>query len=255
MIDLTRLTPRTLSAEPYRWAFIDRMFLPADCAALVKTFPHDHFKTIEGYDGEKGYKYEARSLIGMGADIPTRSQFLNPAWQHLAQDLLSPAYREAMSHLTGVDLAGLPIEANVFHYRGSAWLGPHVDLADKVMTHAFYFNQVWDENDGGCLTILRGGDMSQVVKVIPPLVGNSVVMVRSDNSWHAVSRVREKCRSSRRSMTVTFYRPGSPSTMWPASDFTPLHDYTGEHLGLRGFVRRSLRRIRPFMMSADGKDQ
>jgi len=107
------------------------------------------------------------------------------------------------------------------------------------MTHVFYFNEVWHESDGGCLTILSAGDMAQVVKIIPPLVGNSVVVLRSENSWHAVSRVREKCRSSRRSMTVTFYRPGSRSTMWPADDLTLLHDYTGEHSALGRFVRQS----------------
>ena len=244
MIDLTRLTPQALSSEPYRWAFVDRLFSAVDCEALVKTFPHDHFKTVEGYDGEKGYQYEARSLIGMGNDAPTRGQFLSPVWQRLAEDLLSPAYREAVSNLTGVDLTDLPIEANVFHYGRSAWLGPHVDLADKVVTHVFYFNEVWDENDGGCLTILRDGDMSQIVKVISPLVGNSVVLVRSDNSWHSVSRVREKCRTSRRSLALTFYRPGSPSTMWPANDFARLHDYRGEQPRWRRLVRQSLRRIR-----------
>jgi hypothetical protein len=244
MIDLTRLTPQALSSEPYRWAFVDRLFSPTDCAALVKTFPRDHFKTVEGYDGEKGYHYEARSLIAMGADAPTHAQFLSPAWQRLAEDLLSPDYRESMSLLTGVELADLPIEANVFHYGRNAWLGPHVDLVDKVVTHVCYFNEVWEENDGGCLTILRGGDMAQIAKVIPPLVGNSSVVVRSENSWHAVSRVREKCRSSRRSMTVTFYRPCSPSTMWPAGDVTPLHDYTGEHSALGRFVRRSWQQIR-----------
>ena len=244
MIDLTRLTPQALSSEPYRWAFVDRLFLPADCAALGKTFPRDHFKTVEGYDGEKGYQYEARSLIAMGADAPTRAQFLSPAWQRLAEDLLSPAYRESMSRLTGDELVDLSIEANVFHYGRSAWLGPHVDLADKVITHVFYFNEVWNESDGGCLIILRAGDIAQIVKVIPPLVGNSVVVVRSENSWHAVSRVREQCRSSRRSMTVTFYRSGAPSTMWQADDVTPLHDYTGEHSALGRLVRRSWRRIR-----------
>ena len=45
MIDLTKLTP----------------------AALARTFPRDHFKTVGGYDGEKGFQYEARSLIGIGA--------------------------------------------------------------------------------------------------------------------------------------------------------------------------------------------
>jgi SM-20-related protein len=244
MIDLTRLTPQALSSEPYRWAFVDRMFSVADCAELVRTFPRDHFKTVEGYDGEKGYQYESRSLIAMGADSPTYPESLSSAWQRLAYDLLSPAYRQAMSQLTGVELAGLPIEANVFHYGRSAWLGPHVDLLDKTITHVFYFNEVWNPDDGGCLTILRAGDMTQAVRVIPPLIGNSVVVVRSENSWHAVSRVREKCRSSRRSLTVTFYRPGSPSTMWPENDFTPLHEYTGEHSSLLRFLRRSWRQIK-----------
>jgi len=245
MIDLTQLTPQALSSQPYRWAFVDRLFSPADSRALVETFPHDHFKTVAGYDGEKGFHYEARSLIAMGALVPTRPQFLRPAWQTLAADLLSPAYREAMSRLTGVALANLPLEANVFHYGRRAWLGPHVDLPDKVVTHVFYFNEVWDENDGGCLTILRAGQMTEVVKVIPPLVGNSAVLVRSDDSWHAVSRVAEKCRSSRRSLTVTFYCPGSPSTLWPADDVTPLHDYHGEHLALSSLLRQTWRRLKP----------
>ena len=244
MIDFTRLSQGALSPTPYSWAFVDQLFSPADSEALVKTFPHDHFKIVKGYDGEKGYQYEARSLIAMGTDSQAHSQYLSPAWQCLADDLLSPAYREAMSKLTGVKLDNLPIEANVFHYGRSAWLGPHVDLADKVMTHIFYFNEAWDEQDGGCLTILRDNDVSQIVKIIPPLVGNSVVVVRSDNSWHAVSRVREECRSSRRSLSVTFYRPGSPSTLWPVNDDARLHYYAGEHSTLGRLLRQGWQRIK-----------
>lgn len=136
MIDFTRLTPQALSSEPYRWAFIDQLFSPADGEALVKTFPRDHFKTVAGYDGEKGYQYEARSLVAMGADAPMRAEFLSPAWRRLADELLSPAYREAMSRLTRLELADLPMETNVLHYGRSAWLGPHVDLEDKVVTAA-----------------------------------------------------------------------------------------------------------------------
>jgi len=124
MIDLNRLTPQALSLEPYRWALVDRLFSPADCAALVETFPRDHFKTVEGYDGEKGYQYEARSLIAMGEQSPTHVQCLSPAWKRLAEDLLSSAYRDSMSRLTGVDLADLPIEANVFSLRQECVAGP-----------------------------------------------------------------------------------------------------------------------------------
>jgi Rps23 Pro-64 3,4-dihydroxylase Tpa1-like proline 4-hydroxylase len=225
MIDLTRLNPQALAREPYRWAFIDQLFSPSDSETLVQTFPRDHFKTVKGYDGEKGYEYEARSLIGMDAFAASHRQFLSLAWQQLTDDILSPAYRTAISRLTGLDLTGIPMEANVFHYGPRAWLGPHVDLEDKIVSHIFYFNDFWNEENGGCLHILRASDVEQVAARIPPLIGNSAILVRSQNSWHTVSRVREGQRLSRRSMTVTFYRPGSLSTMWPQGDSTPLHRY------------------------------
>jgi SM-20-related protein len=175
MIELTRLTPTALASDPYRWASLEQLFSPDDCEKLTRTFPRDHFKTVEGYDGEKGYQYEARSLIAMGASVPTNERFLSPEWTDLAEDLLSPAYREAVSRLTGVELTDLPIEANLYHYGRSAWLGPHVDLPDKIVTQVFYFNEAWDISDGGCLTILRSGDATQIVKVVPPLVGSGTV--------------------------------------------------------------------------------
>ena len=65
----------------------------------------------------------------------------------------------------------------------------------------------------------------QVAAEIPPIVGHSAVLVRSDDSWHAVSRVVNGSRTSRRSLTATFYRPGSVSSMWPPGEVVPLRDY------------------------------
>src|SRR5436305_5935411 len=113
MIDLSRFTPEALSAEPYRWGFIGGLFSPSDGEALVGSFTRDHFKTVKGYDGEKGYQYEARSLIRMGVEAPSHPKHLSAAWQCLAEELLSPAYRAAMSRLTGLDVAGLPMEVNL----------------------------------------------------------------------------------------------------------------------------------------------
>jgi SM-20-related protein len=226
MLDLTRIERQILATDPYDWAFVDGLFAPADAEALATTYPRDHFKTVKGYDGEKGYEYEARSLIAMGASVPSYVEGLSPAWQQLARALLSRDYRGVMTKLTGCNLLGATIEVNVFHYTPGSWLGPHLDLKDKLVTHVLYFNQSWNTADGGCLTILRSSDMADVVAEVAPIIGNSSVLVRSEKSWHAVSRVVDGCRRSRRSVTVTFYRPGALSTMWPAGDGTPLHDYT-----------------------------
>jgi len=225
MLNIDRIRTAELNAQPYAWAQIDRLFAAQDAEALALSFPRDHFKTVKGYGGEKDYEYEARALKPMGSDAIAHAEHLSEAWQALARDLGSPAYRAALSHLTGRDLGNAPMEVNVFHYGPGASLGAHPDLGDKVVTHILYFNATWERADGGCLNILRSKDINAVSAVIEPRVGNSAVLVRSDDSWHAVSPVVEGCSHSRRSMTVTFYRPGSLSSMWPENDPSPLHEY------------------------------
>ncbi|MDB5980177.1 MAG: SanC, probable [Pseudomonas sp.] len=225
MIDLTRLTIQSLKTQPYRWAEINHLYSPQDAALLAASYPRDCFKRVFGYGGEKDYEYQARQLVEMGTERIVHGETLSPVWLRLAQTLSSAAYRSAMSALTGIDLTAVPMEINVFHYGPGACLGPHPDLRDKLVTHILYFNPSWDSRDGGCLTVLNSSDPGDVAAVVTPVVGNSAVVVRSDNSWHAVSRVVEGCPSSRRSLTVTFYQPGSVSSMWPVDDKTPLHFY------------------------------
>jgi SM-20-related protein len=228
VIALEQIASGPLRRDPYRWAEVDRLFAPVDGAALAATFPRDHYKLVSGDDGEKIYEYEARALIHMGADSIAHRRELSTAWQGLAQDFLSSAYRAAVSSLIGCDLTAALLEVNVFHYGPGASLGPHRDLPEKIVTHVLYFNRSWNDNDGGCLTILCAKDPTAIAAAIAPVVGNSVVLVRSDQSWHAVPRVINGCRESRRSLTATFYHPGSVSTMWPPADETPLHDYRAQ---------------------------
>ncbi|WP_314529761.1 2OG-Fe(II) oxygenase [uncultured Pseudomonas sp.] len=225
MIDLSKLRAHRLQSAPYSWAEIDGLYAPEDARALADTYPHDHFKTVSGYGGAKDYEYEARQLIAMGSHQVVNPHALSRQWLALTHSLCSLQYREAMSALTGLDLTQVPMEANVFHYGPGANLGPHPDLADKLVTHILYFNQSWNPAEGGCLQILGSAEACDVLAQVVPVVGNSAILVRSDHSWHAVSRVVPGCRSSRRSVTVTFYRPGATSSMWPADDKTPLHHY------------------------------
>jgi SM-20-related protein len=225
MIDLQRISQHQLEHEPYRWAVINGLFSTTDAAALAGTYPCDHFKRLADYGGEKDYEYEARALVDMPAHTVSRPDELSAAWRALADDLRSPAYRAAMSALIGVELTDAPFEVNVFHYPPGGSMGAHPDVRDKVVTHVLYFNESWNDDDGGCLSILRSRNEQDIVRRVSPIVGNSAVIVRSDHSWHAVSPVVKSCRFSRRCVTATFYRPGSVSTMWPPGDATPLHTY------------------------------
>ena len=115
MIDLSQIFRQALQTQPYAWAPIGNLFSPTDGAALAASFPREHFKTISYY-GERDYEYEARALIAMGADAVSHPEELSEAWLGLAGDLLSAAYRVALSQLSGCDLTTAPMEVNVFHY-------------------------------------------------------------------------------------------------------------------------------------------
>ena len=225
MINLERIKNHNLQTDPYRWTAITDLYKPDDAERLAATFPCDYFKLVSAYGGEREYLYEARSLVEMGAKVASYPEELSEVWRALAGDLLSPEYRIAMSTLTGLDLTSLPMEANVCHYGPGGSLDAHKDLPEKIVTHVLYFNRSWNRMHGGCLNILRSPDLSDVAAEILPIVGSSSVLVRSDNSWHAVSRVAHASVASRRSMTVTFYRPDSVSTMWPPGEQARLHRY------------------------------
>ena len=225
MIDLNRISQSHLETEPYRWAAIDKLFSPPDAAALASTFPRDHFKRVADHAGEKEFEYLVRCLIRMGDRSISRGNRLSGAWRTLANDFLSPAYRSAISSLTGIDLSEARLEVNVFHYPPGGSHGAHPDHRNKLVTHVLYFNESWNDDDGGYLKILRSSNADDIASTVSPVVGNSAVLVRSDGSWHAVSHVEKRSLLSRRSLTATFYRAGCVSTVWPCWDRALLQNY------------------------------
>ena len=225
ILNLRRIAQHRMETEPYQWAFINELFSAEDAALLAASFPHDKFKKVKGYDGEKGYEYMSRSLIHMGAAGPSYPEGLGAAWQALAGDLLSQEYRSALGAITGRDLRLAPMEVNVVHYGPGAFMGPHLDLKEKLVTHVLYFNASWVPQHGGCINILRSSNPADVRAEVLPVVGNSVLLVRSNQSWHSVSRVAKDCQTSRRSINVIFHLPGSVSTMWPPGEKPALKDY------------------------------
>jgi Rps23 Pro-64 3,4-dihydroxylase Tpa1-like proline 4-hydroxylase len=225
MIDFEKISATHLNIKPYPWAEIGDLYSRADAERLASGYPQDHFQTLAGNDGEKGYLYQARSLIHMGAQQLSNVDQLDSAWQQLGNDLLSREYREAMSLLSGYDLSRVAIESNIYHYDPGCYLGPHLDLPEKLVVHVFYFNKTWSYDHGGCLAVLNSRNPDDVVARVLPVVGNSATFVRSNYSWHEVQRVTPQVKESRRAVVVTFYKPGSVSTMWPPHVRINVHDY------------------------------
>jgi hypothetical protein len=217
ILDVGSILRATGHEVPFQWAEIDGLFAADDAARLTSSYPTEGFSRIAGYGGEKDYEYDARELVPMGSDRTSAAESLDPAWLALATSLRSEPYRLALSLLTGVDLADAALEVNVFHYGPGSSLGPHRDLPDKILTHVLYFNETWDLADGGTLAILRSEDIDDGAADVLPVIGRSAVLVRSEASWHAVRPVVAGVATSRRSVTATFHRPGSVSSMWPVT--------------------------------------
>ena len=226
-LQLRALFQGHLQTHPFAWASISDVFTSDAAGVLSDSFPHDHFMSVCASGGEKDYSYEARELVPFGKSATSHAAALHPAWQAFVFDLLTPAYRQAMSALTGLDLSHAPMEVNATHFPVGGMLGPHRDLPDKLVAHLFYFNTGWRREHGGALRILGAGDDHEVLAELPPTLGSSAVLVRSEDSWHEVTPVAQGAPSTRRAVTVTFHRPESSSSMWPAGSLPSLHSVTG----------------------------
>ena len=218
LLDFRQLLAATLCENPWEFVEVRDLFPPAVLRSLAEHCPTDHFRRVVGYGGEKDYSYDSREVVPFGKNAVSHASLLHPLWRALAADLLSPQYRSAMSLLSGLDLTGAALEVNLLNYQAGDLLGPHVDLPEKLVTHDIFVTADWPQSDGGCLRILRSPDQNDVHAELLPEVGNSVVLKRSDHSWHSATRVSDTAVRSRRVLTATFYQPGSISHMWPQGE-------------------------------------
>jgi Rps23 Pro-64 3,4-dihydroxylase Tpa1-like proline 4-hydroxylase len=213
VIDFDALASTHIHDAPYEWGLTKRALDPARAAALIDTFPAEDFWRIAGHDGEKSYTYSARPLVILGADRPANLAPLSDLWRELADDLLSPRYRESLGKAIGQPLDDALMEAAIWRWGHDAHLGPHLDMREKLVTQVFYLNAGWNPWWGGCLRILNSQDESDLASEIEPILGNASILVRSDCSWHAVSSVAG-APVPRRSLIVTWLRPGNTSPTW-----------------------------------------
>jgi SM-20-related protein len=213
VIDFDALASTRMHDAPYDWGLTRQAFDQDRAPALIDTFPSQDFWRIAGHDGEKSYTYSARPVVILGADRAANLAPLPDPWQELADDLLSPRYRESLGQAIGRPLDDALMEAAIWRWGHDAHLGPHLDMREKLVTQVFYLNAGWNPWWGGCLRILNSQDESDLASEIEPILGNASILVRSDSSWHSVSPVAG-APVPRRSLIVTWLRPGNTSPTW-----------------------------------------
>ncbi|MEH2180414.1 2OG-Fe(II) oxygenase family protein [Nostoc sp.] len=95
----------------------------------------------------------------------------------------------------------------LFRYQIGNFSLLHVDAEPIRLVQIFYFNREWNSNWGGGLRILKSQQAEDVYQEVPPLLNTSVVLIRSDNSWHSVTPVSKEATQSRLTLKVAFLKP------------------------------------------------
>jgi SM-20-related protein len=214
VIDFEALRQAELGEHPHRWGYLPRALDPDAAAELRVSFPESGFWRLRQHDGEKFMDFRLRCLVPLGGKRAVEPDALSPAWAVLVEELLSDEYREAWAALLGQSLDDHELELSAWRWGTAAQLGPHVDLARKLVSQVFYFNESWDSSWGGCLNILSSDDPADVRAELPPALGSASLLVRSDSSWHSVPRVNGGAAEERLSLIATWQLPNTESPFW-----------------------------------------
>ncbi|WP_326566382.1 2OG-Fe(II) oxygenase [Amycolatopsis rhabdoformis] len=211
LVDIETISRAQLEQDPFDHAVIPRSFVTDDIAENLRSeFSDVGFEQSERTEetrSDKQYRMFNRNLVTAGVVDQDQVRALPESWQLLVEDVVSKSYREAVSALTDVYLDQCQVEARMTRYARGCWIEPHTDRPDKAVTHLFYFNDGWNADWSGDLHLLRSADMNDCAKRVLPTTGTSVVLVRSDRSWHGVPPVAETCPVDRLALLVHFVRP------------------------------------------------
>jgi SM-20-related protein len=200
-LDLGTIRTAPLDRLPWTYSVIDASYTnPGVARELTDTFPQAGFTAVSQTTVDKQFATEVRNDID-GDDM-------HPVWRALLRQVNTPEYCAALAQLVGLDLSGAIVRAAFWRYGPNCWLSPHADDESKVLSHVLYFNHDWPSQAGGHLLINASKDVTDVHRRVAPQAGTSLVIVRSDTSWHSVEPVHPAHARTRQSMTVVFHKPG-----------------------------------------------
>ncbi|WP_335150079.1 2OG-Fe(II) oxygenase [Nostoc sp.] len=211
-----------MQKAPYNWALIKNLLSTEANLELAVSFPYEEFRLSEG----EGYGYSWGKMLATSEDISLMLKssdnrwrqrmaqgrltsdlgHLSNVWQQLIEGLWTDSYRKAISEMSGLELNNCVMDIGFRRYKLGQLHHPHTDEPNKVLTHLLFFNQQWSEDWGGCLRILKDSQPESAFQDIFPLSDSSVVIVRSNNSWHMVTPLTCPTSECRLALRVAFFR-------------------------------------------------
>jgi SM-20-related protein len=200
LLDLPAIGGADIRLPSTSWAVVSPTFTSDDVAhRLAREFPKEGFEwhaqrqvlaALGKLDTEQGRRHNVRTrpLIERGADHVADEEDLSDVWCELGRELLKDDYRQLLSEIAGIPLDG-EMQTHFWRFEDGSSFTPHIDKSHKIVTHLIYLSEDWVPAMGGCLRVLGSNAMDDVVAEIPPILGDSVVLVNRPGCWHAVTPV------------------------------------------------------------------
>jgi len=189
VLDFQALRRTRMHSWPYAWATVENFIRPAQALQLSREFPDTGFSLTRRDRGtDKMYVVASRTVVALGAGRCDGAPLSN-LWEHLVLALMSAEYREVLTDVTGIDIRGDLMEIGLYRYAAGGFVSPHCDKRGKSIGQILYFNTNWRPEWGGAFRILSGPSEDVVCQEIWPTTGSSLILTRSETSWHCVSAV------------------------------------------------------------------
>jgi SM-20-related protein len=192
-----------LKTRPFSWARVEETFRPEVARLLSDQFPDKGLN--ETLNGDSSCEHIRRRTIVTEGRIKTGGPTLPEAWSELMAVLISDRYVRAVEELAGRSLKGTLLNARICSQASGCPIPPHTDLPNRVVTQIIYLTPDWRSSWRGEIDILRSADPEDVAESLAPRFNSSVLIVRSDNSYHSVRRVSDLA-APRRSLLLKFLK-------------------------------------------------
>lgn len=200
-------TPRiglTIHDDPYRWVETPPGLLLdlEEAQVLARSFPAgDYVLKDESQRQEKAYRNLSRPV--RADSVWYQLETLPAQWRSLIEFVATPRYAGWVSAILEFDPESLAdVEIRLVRHAVGGLAGPHTDRDDKLFSHIVYFDERWGPDWGGSFQVLRSDDPADVVASVIPGLGNSVMLRRSDHSWHQVTPVTPSAGADRQSLLI-----------------------------------------------------
>jgi len=187
MIDLDRSSEHRSKPSPTDFGPLSMgYFCQATPRPCPRPFPRDRFKRSLVLWRDKGLSTKPGARRhGRTDDLGT--EITEQAWRDWRTIFCLHALSALCLPLTGINLSAWLLWKSTYFINPPEALGPHADLPDKTSSRTSFTSTTHGTTDGGCLTFYVRSDPERH-RMRVRQQSQLAVLVRSDDSWHAVSR-------------------------------------------------------------------